>query len=56
MTKVSKVQGLESWMLLEYDCLPTVPVCPGQVDSVNPIFADAGERLEEAKGKPGRIC
>ena len=37
MTKVSEVQGLESWMLLENVCLPTVLVCPGQVDSVRSL-------------------
>ena len=26
------------------------------VRSLSEFFADAGERLEEAKGKPGRIC
>ena len=28
----------------------------GKNESKNGFFADAGERLEEAKGKPGRIC
>ena len=26
------------------------------VRSLSEFFADAGERLEEAKGNPGRIC
>ena len=26
------------------------------VRSLSEFFADAGERLEEAKGKPGRVC
>ena len=27
-----------------------------KVRSLSEFFADADERLEEAKGKPGRIC